>query len=142
MRFRDADHVGRPIKILGLELNDYLELANPIILEGRLPAPGSFPVDSHVIVSENLARRGGYAPGSELVLDTPSGPVRFTVQSVMMDFSSDQGSDRARPQSLHRDVPRRPGGTPSTCSSPRGRMRSPFRTRSGGDGAPSSISSS
>ena len=90
-RFLDVDHLGHPIKVLGIEMNDYLALAKPILIEGHHREPGTFPVATHVWISENVARRGDYHVGSEIELPTAGGPRRFTVDVIILDFTSDQG---------------------------------------------------
>ena len=106
VRLFDVDHIDRPIKLLSLPMRKYLGHSDPIVLFGQLPAPSEFDVERQCLVSENLSRRGGYLPGSNLVLDTPSGPQEFEVAAVIMDFTSDQGlivMDRERFISLYRD---------------------------------------
>jgi putative ABC transport system permease protein len=91
VRMDDVEYKGRPIKVLSIEADEYARRAKPIVLQGPEPQPEPLAAGTHVLVSENLARREGLVPGSAIELKTPTGVHSFTVQSVVLDFTSDQG---------------------------------------------------
>ncbi|MBI2566926.1 MAG: ABC transporter permease [Candidatus Schekmanbacteria bacterium] len=91
VRMQDVDYGGRPIKVLSVEVDDYLRRARPVILAGSVPAPGSLAHAPRALVSENIARRDHLRPGSTIRLKTPTGPKDLEVLAVIMDFTSDQG---------------------------------------------------
>lgn len=52
----------------------------------------SLPGRDNVVVSEPFATRFGVKPGDSLTLPTPSGPVRFGVTAVVVDYLYDNGT--------------------------------------------------
>jgi putative ABC transport system permease protein len=91
VRMQDVEFRGKPIKVLSLEVDEYHRRAKPVVLQGTLPGPGALADGRRALISENIARREGLGPGSEFDLWTPSGMQRFTVEAVVLDFTSDQG---------------------------------------------------
>jgi putative ABC transport system permease protein len=59
--------------------------ADPVALSRTLPGTDS------VLISEPFASKFSLGPGDRFPLDTPSGPVTFTVAAVYNDYSSDAG---------------------------------------------------
>ena len=51
----------------------------------------TLPGSTGVVVSEPFATRFAARAGDVIPLDTPSGPVRFTIQAIYNDYSSDAG---------------------------------------------------
>ncbi len=70
---------------------------DPASMHGAEPA---------VLVSESFAQRTGTRRGGLVVLDTPSGPARFVVRGIVVDFASESGVvyvDRVRFARLFHD---------------------------------------
>jgi putative ABC transport system permease protein len=91
VRLADVDHRKRPVKLVSIELSFYKRYASAMILRGQKHHPG-LGAGTHVLVSENLARREHYEPEGTITLDTPKGPRDFKVAAVVVDFTSDVGT--------------------------------------------------
>jgi putative ABC transport system permease protein len=61
------------------------------VVEGPAHAEAGLVEAPRVMISENLSKSSRLHPGDTLTLSTPSGPKPFTVYSVVIDYSSDQG---------------------------------------------------
>jgi putative ABC transport system permease protein len=61
------------------------------VVEGPLHSEAALVEAPRVMISENLSKSSHLHPGDILTLSTPSGPRPFTVHSVVVDYSSDQG---------------------------------------------------
>jgi putative ABC transport system permease protein len=96
-RIRLAEHVldGERISIDSLEASAFApDRAGDFVFAAGDPLEALAAVreERGVIVSRNLARRTGLAPGSPLVLDTPGGRLATTVVGVAVDYVSPRGS--------------------------------------------------
>jgi putative ABC transport system permease protein len=106
VRIVDSEHQGRPLKIVSVEMREYRQRAPWLVIEGKMVRDGPTDQGTGVMINETLARRANLQPGSQLLLETPAGPQPFTVEAVVIDFSSDQGVvllDRAPYVRLFRD---------------------------------------
>jgi putative ABC transport system permease protein len=62
------------------------------VIDGpEVPAVAALYEAQRVIISGNLAHFSKLGVGDEVTIDTPSGPQKFSVYSVVVDYSSDQG---------------------------------------------------
>jgi len=89
--------VGRKVQVQALDTRVALGQAEKRhagrkVIEGpEVPAVGALYDAQRVIISGNLAHFANLGVGDEVQIETPSGPQKFSVYSVVVDYSSDQG---------------------------------------------------
>jgi putative ABC transport system permease protein len=91
VRIMPWDALGLRIFVISNDSTIYMSRGTPLLLAGKLPDEGR-RAQGAVIVSENLARRRTLTPGSTFTMNTPTGVHTFTVDAVIIDYTSDQGS--------------------------------------------------
>ncbi len=91
VRLLQHDVLGLRIFIIALSQDIYATRGKPLILEGELPNLAQREAGS-VIISENLARRRNLSVGSHFPVKTPTGEHTYTVNAIIVDYTSDQGS--------------------------------------------------
>jgi putative ABC transport system permease protein len=97
VRLFQHDFMGLRIFVTALDPHVYNLRGHPDVLEGHLPDDAEREAGA-VTLSENLAKRRNLHAGQTFEMQTPTGPHRYTVAAVIVDYSSDQGSlviDRA-----------------------------------------------
>ncbi|HVE84794.1 MAG TPA: FtsX-like permease family protein [Myxococcales bacterium] len=91
VRLLPADALGLRVFILSLtpEIHDSRGSMN--VIDGALPTVEQRH-QGWLSISENLSRRRGLHPGSQLPLSTPGGLRTFHVAAVLREYTSDQGT--------------------------------------------------
>jgi putative ABC transport system permease protein len=84
---------GRSVLLSTLDIARRLEYTELLLVEGsRKDLPALLPNQENVLVSEPFAAIFGVKPGDSITLATPSGPVRFGVVGVIVDYLCDNGT--------------------------------------------------
>jgi putative ABC transport system permease protein len=91
VRIFHHDVLGLRIFIIALTASIYEVRGKPIILDGALPTETQRK-NLQVVVSENFARKRNLSVGSTFDLNTPNGVKQLTVATVIIDYTSDQGT--------------------------------------------------
>jgi putative ABC transport system permease protein len=91
VRVLPHDVLGLRAYVISLIPEVYEQYGRPLLLEGQLPTPEE-RLAGRITISENLARRRGLEVGESFEMATPTGPRRYTVGAVIVDYTSDQGS--------------------------------------------------
>ncbi len=91
VRVLPHDVLGLRAYVISLIPEIYEQYGRPLLLEGQLPTREE-RLAGRVTISENLARRRGLEVGESFEMATPTGPRRYTVGAVIVDYTSDQGS--------------------------------------------------
>ena len=92
VRMARVQYGGREAFLLSVDDTVYDEHGHPIYLEGGpTKAPRGRP-RSTVALSENFSRRWNLHRGDSITLRTPTGPRRYRVSAVVVDYTSDTGS--------------------------------------------------
>jgi putative ABC transport system permease protein len=91
VRILQHDVLGLRVFVISLIPEIYEQRARPIVLEGHLPTRQEWSA-GRVIVSENLARRRNLHAGDTFEMATPTGVHPYTVATVAVDYTSDQGT--------------------------------------------------
>lgn len=91
VRLLQHDALGLRIFVISLSQEIYSSRGKPLILEGTLPTAAQREAN-YVVVSENLARRRDLHIGSTFPMKTPTGEHTYTVGTIIIDYTSDQGS--------------------------------------------------
>jgi putative ABC transport system permease protein len=90
------DHRGRRMVLqaadtLLLHRENVRKKKGRVVVEGLPTTETSLVEAPRVIISENLSTSEKLHPGDSMTINTASGPRPFTVQAVVVDYSSDQG---------------------------------------------------
>ncbi len=91
VRLMQHDAMGLRVFIISIDSEVHSTRGKPRILEGRLPTAQERE-QRHVVLSENFARRRDLHPGSRFTMKTPTGEHTYTVNAVIIDYTSDQGA--------------------------------------------------
>jgi len=97
IRFTNKFGNVEPARIAVGQLDVMAQYGNLNFLNGKKPDEVLRKVSTHletepgVIVSESFANRNGLVEGDTFTLDTPEGPVPFSVDGIYYDYSSDLG---------------------------------------------------
>jgi putative ABC transport system permease protein len=91
VRILPHDVLGLRIYVISLIPEIYERRAKPIILEGHMLTREEWSA-GRVIISENLSRRRNLHVGDTFEMSTPTGVRTYTVGTVAVDYTSDQGT--------------------------------------------------
>lgn len=91
VRILPHDVLGLRIYVISLIPEVYAQRAKPIIIEGRMPTSEEWRA-GRVIISENFSRRRNLHVGDSFEMSTPTGVRKYTVATVAVDYTSDQGT--------------------------------------------------
>ncbi len=84
---------GRSVLLSTIDIARRLEYNDFLLVQGdRKDLPVLLPNQENVMVSEPFAAIFGVKPGDSITLATPSGPVRFGVVGVIIDYLCDTGT--------------------------------------------------
>lgn len=93
-RFRmvQQEYQGTNVVLYSVEMPVYRQYSPGIWVEGKADRVyDAVTAKNAVYVSENFMNRFGVHSGDEIELTTPSGPQRFRIEGVRVDYMSDQG---------------------------------------------------
>lgn len=97
VRLMAHDVLGLRVFVISLDSSIHEKLGSTMILEGTIPTAEE-RAKGYVTVSENFSRRRNLKVGSTFPMKTPTGEHTYTVSTIIIDYTSDQGSiilDRA-----------------------------------------------
>lgn len=84
------------VEVLSIESETYLARLAGSDFRHVVRGPARLPVDAlsrdpSILISENFAWKTGLGPGDHVELASPTGPHRFRIAAVVVDYSNDQG---------------------------------------------------
>lgn len=91
-RFRNLDVGDQVTKVQAMDMEGYLLRARLPVVEQVGPVVAGPLAEGEVLISEGMSNLMGLHAGGTLVLPTPSGPHRFPIRAVVVDYSSEVGS--------------------------------------------------